>query len=133
VRRAVRASLSILGLAADSVTVPLLAAVYRAPLPLLPDCTPWLRGLSGALKTALCALAQQHFGAGMDAQHLPGSWESTANRLEIDAHALANAVFVVDDFRPDRGRSRPASGPRWGTARARRRQSEPTRQAALRH
>jgi Domain of unknown function (DUF3854) len=103
VREAVRASLSILGLADESVTVPLLAAVYRAPLPLPPDCTPWLRGLTGALKTALCALAQQHFGAGMDAQHLPGSWESTANRLEADAHALANVVFVVDDFRPDLG------------------------------
>jgi hypothetical protein len=100
---AVRMSLSILDLAADSVAVPLLGAVYRAPLPLLPDCAVWLRGLSGALKTALCALAQQHFGARMDAQHLPGSWESTENRLEIDAHAVAGAVFVVDDFRPDLG------------------------------
>jgi hypothetical protein len=101
VREAIRWSLAILELAADSVTVPLLGAAYRAPLPMLPNCTPWLRGQSGALKTALCTLTQQHFGAGMDAEHLPGSWASTANRLETDAHAIANAVLVVDDYRPD--------------------------------
>jgi hypothetical protein len=101
VRDAVLRSLDILDLADDSVTVPLLGAVYRAPLPLPPDCTPWLRGQTGTLKTALCALAQQHFGAGMDAKHLPGSWESTANKLEVDAHALAGVVFTVDDYRPD--------------------------------
>jgi hypothetical protein len=101
VREAIRWSLAVLELAADPVTVPLLGAAYRAPLPVLPDCTPWLRGQSGALKTALCTLIQQHFGAGMDDEHLPGSWASTANRLEIDAHAIAGAVFVVDDYRPD--------------------------------
>ena len=101
VRDAVKSSLAILELAADQVTVPLLGATYRAPLPLLPDCAPWMAGQSGALKTALCTLSQQHFGAGMDDKHLPGSWESTANRLEVDAHAIASAVFVVDDYRPD--------------------------------
>ena len=101
VRDAVKCSLAILELAADQVTVPLLGATYRAPLPLLPDCAPWMAGQSGALKTALCTLSQQHFGAGMDDKHLPGSWESTANRLEVDAHAIASAVFVVDDYRPD--------------------------------
>jgi hypothetical protein len=101
VRNAVKCSLSILELAADQVTVPLLGAAYRAPLPLLPDCAPWIRGQSGALKTAMCTLIQQHFGAGMNEKHLPGSWESTANRLEVDAHAIANAVLVVDDYRPD--------------------------------
>lgn len=101
VRDAIQCSLAILELAADQVTVPLLGATYRAPLPLLPDCAPWMAGQSGALKSAMCTLSQQHFGAGMDAKHLPGSWESTANRLEVDAHAIANAVFVVDDYRPD--------------------------------
>lgn len=101
VRDAIKWSLAILELAADQVTVPLLGAAYRAPLPLLPDCAPWMRGQSGALKTALCTLIQQHFGARMDEKHLPGSWESTANRLEVDAHAIASAVFVVDDYRPD--------------------------------
>jgi len=101
VRDAIKCSLAILELAADQVTVPLLGAAYRAPLPMLPDCAPWARGQSGALKTAMCTLIQQHFGAGMDAKHLPGSWESTANRLEVDSHAIANAVFVVDDYRPD--------------------------------
>ena len=100
-REAIRASLAILEVAPDSVTVPLLAAVYRAPLPLLPDCSAWLYGLSGALKTALCALAQQHWGAGLDAYSLPGNWTSTANTLEMQAFTLAGVLFTVDDYSPD--------------------------------
>jgi len=98
---AVRASLAILGVAPDPVTVPLLAAVYRAPLPLPPDCAPWLYGRTGTLKTALCALAQQHFGAGLDSYSLPGNWTSTANMLELQAFTLDGALFVVDDYSPD--------------------------------
>jgi len=101
VRAAIRASLAVLDTAPDSVTVPLLGAVYRAPLPLLPDCAPWLYGQSGTLKTTLSALAQQHFGAGLDAYSLPGNWTSTANMLEIQAFTLAGTLFVVDDYSPD--------------------------------
>jgi hypothetical protein len=98
---AIRASLAILVAAPDRVTVPLLGAVYRAPLPLPPDCTPWLYGRTGTFKTALCALAQQHFGAGLDSYSLPGNWTSTANMLELQAFTLDGALFVVDDYSPD--------------------------------
>ncbi len=101
VRAAVRASLAILDVAPDAVTVPLLAAVYRAPLPLAPDCAVWLYGRTGTFKTALTALAQQHFGPSMDAHRLPGNWTSTANALEDRAFTLADALFVVDDYSPD--------------------------------
>jgi len=90
-----------LTLASDAVMVPVLATVYRAPLPIAPDCSVWMFGRSGTFKTAITALGQQHFGSGMDAQHLPGNWTSTANSLEMQAYLLAHALYVVDDFSPD--------------------------------
>ena len=46
----------------------------------------------------MAALAQQHWGAGLDARHLPGSWSSTGNALEGQAFAAKDAIFVIDDF-----------------------------------
>jgi hypothetical protein len=101
VRSAVREALSLTEIAPDKVMVPVLAAVYRAPLPLPPDCAVWLFGRSGTLKTAVTALAQQHYGPSMDAHGLPGNWTSTANALEAQAFTLDSALFVVDDYSPD--------------------------------
>ena len=100
-RAAIAASLNILDITSDRVTVPLLGAAYRAPLPLLPDCSVWLYGESGTYKTALSALAQQHYGSGLSAYSLPGNWTSTANMLEMQAFTLAGALFTVDDYSPD--------------------------------
>jgi hypothetical protein len=96
-----RISLGLLGLATDRVMVPLLAAVYRAALPLPPVCTTWLYGRSGTLKTAITAVKQQHYGRTLGPQNLPGNWTSTANALESQAYTLKNAVFTVDDYSPD--------------------------------
>jgi hypothetical protein len=96
---AVRASLGVLDLAPDRLTVPLLGAVYRAVLGPA-DYALHLVGPTGAGKTELAALAQQHWGAGMDARHLPGGWSSTANSLEAMAFEAADALLIVDDFAP---------------------------------
>src|SRR5262249_20427275 len=72
---AVRVSLALLDLAHDRITVPLLGAAYRAALGPC-DCALHLSGPTGAGKTELAALAQQHYGAAMDARHLPGTWAS---------------------------------------------------------
>ena len=101
VRAAVRESLALAGIAPDKVMVPVLAAAYRAPLPLPPDCAVWLFGRSGTLKTAITALAQQHYGPSMDAHGLPGNWTSTANALEAQAFTLDSALYTVDDYSPD--------------------------------
>jgi hypothetical protein len=101
VRDAVREALSLADIAPDKVMVPVLAAAYRAPLPLPPDCAVWLFGRSGTLKTAITALAQQHYGPSMDAHGLPGNWTSTANALEAQAFTLDSALYVVDDYSPD--------------------------------
>jgi hypothetical protein len=101
---AVRTSLALLeGPVPARIAYPLLAAVYRAALgetagPV--DFTLHLAGPHGAGKTELAALAQQHFGAGLDARHLPGGWSSTANALEGLAFAAKDALFVVDDYAP---------------------------------
>jgi hypothetical protein len=96
---AVRASLRLLEVAPDRVSVPLLAATYRAVLGAT-DLSEHLAGPTGVLKTELAALVQQHFGAAMDSRNLPGSWSSTGNLLEAVAFAAKDAVFVVDDFAP---------------------------------
>jgi hypothetical protein len=96
---AVRASLRILDLAPDRIMVPLLGAAYRAVLGPA-DCSLHLAGPTGAGKTELLALAQQHYGAVLDARHLPGSWSSTGNALEGLAWSAAEALLAVDDFAP---------------------------------
>ena len=97
--QSIRASLRCLGLAPDHITVPLLAAIYRAPLGNV-DFSLFLAGKTGVFKTAVAALAQQHFGAGLDAAHLPGHFASTANALESLAFEAKDTLLVVDDYAP---------------------------------
>jgi len=59
-----------------------------------------LVGETGAFKSELAALHQQHFGLGMDRLHLPASWSSTPNALEAMAFHAKDALFVIDDFAP---------------------------------
>ena len=96
---AVRASLGLINLAAPTITFPLVASVYRAVLGQA-DFALHVAGPTGVFKSEVAALAQQHFGAGLDARHLPGSWSSTGNALEGIAFAAKDALFVVDDFAP---------------------------------
>jgi hypothetical protein len=101
---AVHASLALLnGLAPDRIMFPLLAGVCRAALGTAPgaiDLSLYLAGPHGAGKSELAALCQQHYGAGLDARHLPGSWSSTGNALEGLAFAAKDALFTVDDYAP---------------------------------
>lgn len=99
---AVRASLQVLSAAPDRISFPLLASVYRAALG-APHFSLFLSGQSGVFKTALAALAQQHFGSAMDGSGLPANFASTANALEGLAFAAKDALLVVDDFAPTRG------------------------------
>jgi hypothetical protein len=97
--RAVRASLGTLDILPDEVSLPLYCAIWRAVLGPC-DFSLHLAGRTGAGKSECAALAQQHFGAGLDARHLPCSWSSTANALEALAFATKDALLVVDDFAP---------------------------------
>lgn len=96
---AVKVSLGLLDAAPDYITAPMLGAVW-ASLVGGADYSLVLAGPTGVGKSELAALIQQHFGAGFDARHLPGSWSSTANALEYITHSCKDAVLVVDDFAP---------------------------------
>lgn len=96
---AIRASLAVLTVGPDRLTVPLLAAAYRAPLGST-DFGLHLAGPTGAGKSELAALAQQHYGAGMDRLHLPGNYASTGNSLEGLMFHAKDALLTVDDFCP---------------------------------
>jgi hypothetical protein len=98
-RRAVKASLSLLSFGKPRVVFPLLAAVYRSVLGST-DFAVHLMGHTGAFKSEAAALMQQHFGPEMDARHLPASWSSTANSLESIAFTAKDVLLTVDDFAP---------------------------------
>ncbi len=96
---AVTASIGLFELGSPGVMVPVLCAVYRAPLGPV-DFSIFLTGRTGVFKTEIAALAQQHWGAGMDARNLPASWSSTANWTEAVLFGAKDAICVVDDFAP---------------------------------
>jgi hypothetical protein len=96
---AVRASLRLLEVAPDRITVPLLGAVARAILGGA-DFSLHLAGPTGVGKSALAALAQQHWGEAFDAEGLPAAWSSTANALESLAFCAKDMLLVVDDYAP---------------------------------
>lgn len=96
---AIHASLRILDVGPDTSTFPLYAQMTRTVLGNT-DFGGFLVGRTGSGKSEFAALIQRHFGSAMDAEHLPGSWSSTANSLEWSAFVLKDAVMVVDDFLP---------------------------------
>ncbi len=99
---AVRASLRVLEVAGDRMTFPPYCGLWRAVLGGA-DHSVHLVGPTGAGKTEIAALVQQHHGAEMDSRHLPGSWLSTDNALENLAFLAKDSLLVVDDFSPTAG------------------------------
>jgi hypothetical protein len=99
--RAVRETLLLQTLAPMRVMAPALAAVFRAPIG-GSDITVAPYGQTGRGKTETAAILQQHYGAGMDARHLPLSWESTANTLEWVLSAAKDVLTVIDECQSTR-------------------------------
>jgi primase-like protein len=98
--RAIKASIGMLDVMSSSITFPLLAAIYRAPLGIC-FFSEHISGNTGQGKSQMTALAQQHFGAGFDAEHLPASWSSTANAIEHQGFTAKDAILAIDDFAPN--------------------------------
>ena len=96
---AVRASLNLLELGPPAISYPLLAATCRAPFGEA-DFALHIVGETGAFKSELAALYQQHFGTLMIRLDLPGSWSSTGNSLEVLAFHAKDVLLVIDDFAP---------------------------------
>lgn len=98
-RAAIRSALEMLNVAPDTLTVPLFGAAIRAAIGNV-RCSVFMTGQTGSGKSELAALAQQFYGAGMNAAALPASWDSTPNALEALAHKAKDALLVIDDFVP---------------------------------
>lgn len=99
VTEAVKASLRYLDVADYDISMPLLAAMYLAPLaqwvPMF--FTIWLFGTTGSLKSTLTALAFSHFGK-FSFNTPPASWTATQNALEKLAFTLKDHPLWIDDF-----------------------------------
>jgi len=100
--QAIKATLSFIELAQETITFSLLAATFRAPLgeasPV--DFSLFLVGPTGSQKTELTALIQAFYGSGFHGKNLPGNWNSTSNSLEKAAFIAKDCLFTVDDFAP---------------------------------
>jgi hypothetical protein len=105
---ATEASLQLLNLGPREVAVPLVGAIYLAPLcellgPDRPDMVLWFHGPSGAFKSEAAALAQSHFGT-FGRQTLPASFTDTPNAIERILFSAKDVLVVVDDFHPAQDR-----------------------------
>jgi len=100
VAEAMEASLRFLEIAPDTITVPLWAAAYLAPLAeiIYPAFVTWLYGVTGTLKSTMVALALSHYGTFTDRDL--SLWTDTANRLEKTCFLAKDTLLVIDDFAP---------------------------------
>ncbi|SET51582.1 protein of unknown function [Natronincola peptidivorans] len=110
-KKAAQESLSLLKLATEEVTIPLLALVYLAPLVevfkragIEPNFVMWLHGNTGTRKTTLAMLYLCHFG-NFNGKNPPASFKDTANALERKAFATKDSLLLIDDFHPESSKS----------------------------
>ncbi|MBT3391360.1 MAG: DUF927 domain-containing protein [Chloroflexi bacterium] len=103
--QAVKASLAFLELGPHSVTAPLWASLYAAPLT---DIRPlytviWLYGPTQSGKSTVGHLALTHFGTGfVDGRqyHAPVDWMSTLTHIEGYMFKVKDTPIIIDDFAP---------------------------------
>jgi hypothetical protein len=98
-RHAVQAGLRLVDLGPPCISFPLRAATCRSVLGNA-DFSVHIVGQTGAFKSELAALEQQHFGVGMHRLNLPGAWSSTGNALEVLSFHAKDVLLVIDDFAP---------------------------------
>jgi DNA primase catalytic core len=96
----VSASLRFLDVGDYMVTIPLLAAMYLAPLSSIvpPAFTLWLFGTTGSMKSTATALAMCHYGEFSYNTPPPASWISTAFALRVKAFMAKDAPLWIDDY-----------------------------------
>ena len=97
-REAVAAAAELFDIGPPEISIPLFAAVWRAPLG-ASQLTLYLSAPAKTGKSMLAALAQQHFGAGLHESALPASVKhSTAASVNALRAIVGDALFVLDDF-----------------------------------
>lgn len=104
---AVRATLAAWTFGPDRITLPVLAAVFRAPLCEVARAvfSLFLVGSTGVFKTEIATLAQR-FSGPFTAHSLPGNFSSTANALEKLTFLGKDNLLVLDEYTPKGSSSR---------------------------
>jgi DNA primase catalytic core len=102
---AVRWSWDFIGIAPAQVTVPLLAAMYGAPLTELKSLNTvlWIYGPTQSKKSTLGHLALSHYGRGFVQGRdykAPKDWTSTAADLEATLFTCKDVPIIIDDYAP---------------------------------
>ena len=107
IKESIRMSLSFLEIADYSITMPILATVYLAPLKsllsindILADFILFIQGQSGTRKSSLTAVALSHFGK-FNRDNFPCSFRDTLNSIEKKAFILKDSLNVIDDYNPE--------------------------------
>lgn len=100
---AMAASLHFLELAPATVTVPLWAAMFLAPLTpvITPDFMIWIYGKTGTMKSTISALALNHYGSEWAYNKMPASWGDTPAKIEMRAFIAKDVPLILDDFARD--------------------------------
>src|SRR5262249_15674205 len=103
-RPGLEADLALIDVAPRPVTIPLLGLSYRAATAsLLPsDCTHWIVGPSGALKTTLASLSMNHH-CEFDRTRPTANWSDTAAAIEDLLYFAKDVMVLIDDFAPKSG------------------------------
>jgi hypothetical protein len=96
---AIRAVLELLNVAPDHVMIPLLGAVFRAPIGGV-DWSLALSGHTGVRKSTLAALAQAFWMPSARYDNLPCSFMGTANSIADLEFLAADTLLVVDEYTP---------------------------------
>ena len=101
-QQAAQASAGYLSLGDLSITLPLLASAFLAPLAqaLRIDFMVWLEAPSQSQKSSIAGVLLSHFGADLDRTTLTANWTATANSLEGTLFTLADCLAVIDDYAP---------------------------------
>lgn len=99
VKDAMQASLGFLDVGDRTMTVPLWAAMFYAPLCsiLPPSFTLWLYGTTGTNKSTLTALAMCHFGE-FSWNTPPAAWSFSASTMQWLSFILKDTPLWIDDF-----------------------------------
>lgn len=104
-RPAIQASLDFLQLAPYSVTLPLWAAMYAAPLSPIRTLNAilWVYGSTQSGKSTISHLALSHYGSTFIDGHdyrAPKDWTSTPTDLERAMFVVKDTPVVLDDYAP---------------------------------
>ncbi len=96
--------LEIYQLAPVKIIIPLLAAVFGAPLfsTMILPFVYFMFGRTGSHKSCVAAVSQSFFGSKFSYTNLPLNFGSTANAILKQTNALKDCFVVIDDYLPKR-------------------------------